>query len=170
MSDQSASALGQVIALLGGFLIVAVIIGIILYILASLGLYTMAKNKGLNNPWMTWIPYLRNYKFGEILNDKVSIAGLQIPAARWVMVCAPIVLSLLANIRSDSTAIVTVTGILTIVYYIYLMAANYRLYKLYKPESAVLYTVLTVIFAFLGSIFTFTLRNNEPQEYLDNVQ
>ena len=167
MSDQSASALGQVIALLGGFLIVAVIIGIILYILASLGMYTMAKNKGLNNPWMAWIPYLRNYKFGEILNDKVSIAGLQIPAARWIMVFGPIVISLLGSIRSDSSVMTTVISIVVIVYYIYLMAANYRLYKLYKPESAVLYTVLNVIFPFLGSIFPFTLRNNEPQEYLD---
>lgn len=168
MSDQSSSAFGAIIAALGGFLIVAVIVGIILYILASIGLYTMAKNKGLNNPWMAWIPYLRNYKFGEILNDKVSIAGLVIPAARWIMVIAPIVVSLLGSFRSDSGVVSTLITIVAIVYYIYLMAANYRLYKLYKPESAVVYTVLTVIFAFLGSIFTFTLRNNEPQEYLGN--
>ena len=168
MSDQSSSAFGAIIAALGGLFIVLLIVGIILYILESLGLYTMAKNKGLNSPWMAWIPYLRNYKFGEIINNQVSIAGLVIPAAKWILVFGPMVVSIMLSINTDNTLLITLFSIISILYYIYLMAANYRLYKLYKPESAVMYTVLTVIFSFLGSIFTFTLRNNEPQEYLEN--
>ncbi|MBQ3334866.1 MAG: hypothetical protein IJG85_04670 [Eubacteriaceae bacterium] len=165
----SSSALGAVLAAIGGMIIFFLIIGIILYILGSLGFYSMCKNKGLNNPWMAWIPYLRDYKKGELLNDTVSIAGLIIPAAKWILVLAPIALSLLLNIQTDNGIVRGILSLITIAYYVYYMAANYRLYKLYKPESATVYTVVNVILPFLGPIFVFILRHNEPQEYLDIV-
>ena len=37
-----------------------------------------------------------------------------------------------------------------------------KLFKIYAPEHATLYTVLGVIFPFLVPIWYFVIRNNEP--------
>jgi hypothetical protein len=46
--------------------------------------------------------------------------------------------------------------------YIITLISLYYIYKCYKPESSTAYTVLSVIFPFLQSIFPFILRNNQP--------
>ena len=40
--------------------------GIALYVLSSLGFYTMAKRRGINRPWLAWIPLVRIWLVGCI--------------------------------------------------------------------------------------------------------
>ena len=56
-----------------------------------------------------------------------------------------------------------------IAYAVYYYAALYRLFKLYNADKAVLFLVLSIIFTFLGPIFLFTMRNNQPVEYLEET-
>ena len=45
---------------LGGLLQLA------LYVAESLGLYAMARNTGVHNPWFAWLPIARDYLIGEL--------------------------------------------------------------------------------------------------------
>ena len=40
-----------------------------MYILLSLGLYTIAKRRGLNNPWLAWIPFGNVWILGSIADQ-----------------------------------------------------------------------------------------------------
>ena len=167
-SDSSSlAALAAIFAALGIVLVFLAIIGIVLYIFDSIGRYTMAKNKGLNSPWMAWIPYFREYLLGDIIGDKVAFGTFIIPYAKMILVVGPIVISVLsAATYSDNSAVGVLFTLCAIAFAVYQYGAFYRLYKLYRPDSAVVFLVLSIFFGFLIPIFTFIIRKDEPQEYL----
>ena len=45
------------------------IVGITIYIFESIGTYTIAKRRGLKNPWLAWIPFANFFMFGSIADD-----------------------------------------------------------------------------------------------------
>lgn len=148
-------------------ILLAIVIPLLLasYILKGIALYTMGKNRGFEHAWFAWIPFVNMYLFGELINDKVAFDTLIIPSAKWILLFAPIVSGAL-------TQIPYIGWIFSIIVLIYSFAAEYRLFKLYAPENAVLYLVLSIVFfwiGFLAPIFMVVIRNKEPQEYLNIV-
>ena len=67
--------------------------GIAAYVLRSLGFYTIAKRRGINHPWMSWVPVLDlwvmgcisdQYRYvvkGEVKNKRKWLLGLNIALA-----------------------------------------------------------------------------------------
>ncbi len=157
MSDSTAIA---VLGFIMTYLIVLVIYAIIAYIFTALGYYTMAKNKGIDHAWMAWIPIVNNYLMGEIIDDVVAIGDNKIPYAKWVLLFAPFVVAVIA-------AIPYIGLIISVLYSVYVYFSLYRLYKLYNEDKAVLFLVLSIIFAIAIPFFVFALRNRTPQEYLN---
>ncbi|HQA08107.1 MAG TPA: hypothetical protein PLM20_08240 [Syntrophomonadaceae bacterium] len=51
----------------GGFILLFLLLGLVFYILFSLGLYTMAKRRDLPNAWLAWIPFAQIYTMGEVI-------------------------------------------------------------------------------------------------------
>lgn len=45
------------------------IVGVMIYIFQSLGLYAIAKRRGLKYPGLAWVPLANNYIFGGIADD-----------------------------------------------------------------------------------------------------
>lgn len=45
---------------------VSSLLGIAMYVLTALGLYTIAKRRGINNPWLAWIPVVNCWIVGCI--------------------------------------------------------------------------------------------------------
>lgn len=154
--------LTALITFIAGFgiiaLILALFIPLVLYILFSYGLYTMALAKGLDYPWLAWIPIVQLYIFGEIIRERVFISTLMIPFAQ-------IILPVAAVCSGAFAAIPYVGWIIAILMTIYNYAAYYRLYKLYSPNNAVLFLVLSIILPFMPYIFVFVLRNKSAYEY-----
>lgn len=149
-------------ALVASLGIVAVIIAaavpLALYCLSSYGLYVMAQNRGIEYPWLAWIPIVKLYILGELLDEKVCFGAQALPYAQVVL---PIV-------SVFGTVIITIPFIgwlLSLAVMVYNWAAYFRLYKLYAPDSAVLYLVLSIVLPFLLSIFPFTLRKKTAVEY-----
>ena len=62
---------------LGGLLQLA------LYVAESLGLYAMARNTGVHNPWFAWLPIARDYLIGE-LSDRYNLSSRQ---KKWSACC-----------------------------------------------------------------------------------
>lgn len=166
MDESTAMA---IIAALGGLLILLIIVGIIAYIFMSLGLYTMAKNRGLDNAWLAWIPIASGYIEGKLIYDKIAVGSYRIGYASILLIVSSFVASFGATLTSNENGFLAFLGLLiSIIVAVYSIMVMYRLYKLYKPESAVLFTVLSIIFpGLLYAILVFVIRNNQPLEYLE---
>ena len=57
--------------LMGGslFIVLYSIIGIAGYVLKGIGFYTIAKDQGMENPWLAFVPFARKYQQGQIAGD-----------------------------------------------------------------------------------------------------
>lgn len=148
---------GALLALLGGFIIVAVIIAIAFYVLQALALVKMATNLNIENPWIAWIPIGNLYIIGMIIKTidfgekRIEKAELIIPAA-----------ALLAGILG---AIPVIGFLIVIANMVILLVSLFKLYKMYKPGSEVLYIVLTIIFTGIAMpIILFINKDNTPIE------
>ena len=83
--------------------------GILLYVLKALSLYTIAKRRGINHPWMSWVPVLDlwvlgcisdQYRYvvkGEIRNKRKTLLILNIIIA--VLCLAVIVLAVVLTVH-----------------------------------------------------------------------
>ena len=162
--------------------IVGLAIGLTSYILMSLGLYKLAKNRGIDAPWLAWIPVGNAYIMGCLSKDSPYIKKkfpkihIVYPAATGGYLLLSIILTVVFIITSMPIFKTGFTGfdfgnVYIIVYYaiIYLAAlliaafgvfVMYHIYKVYDRSNAVLYTVLSAIG--LSFIFLFVIRNKQP--------
>jgi hypothetical protein len=153
MSD--AYALTSIFLAYAWLLWIVIIFCIVTYVFSALGFYTMAKNKGIDHAWFAWIPFLSSYLMGELIDDFLPFGDNKLPYAKWILTFGGFV-----------SLIPVIGGFLSIVYCVYFFIALYRLYKLYKPDSATLYLVLSIIFEITMPFFIFSIRDNTPQEYV----
>lgn len=69
---------GEAMAIVAGFLLIfallAGIVGLIMYIFQSVGLYTIAKRRGINHAWLSWIPVGCNWILGCIADQYRYVA------------------------------------------------------------------------------------------------
>jgi len=135
-----------------GFGVVLTIIGIIAYVMFSLGLMTLAKNKGIENAWLAWIPIGNLYILGKIV-ETVNIGSWEIPKLEVVLPIAAVVGGLLGSIP-------VVGWIFSLALVILIGFVLYKLFTKYRPEQAVLYTVLSIVLGLIW-VFIFIIRNDE---------
>ena len=57
------------LAALGAFSLLFFVVGIVFYVLKSIGLSTLAANRGLDNPWLAWIPVADLYIMGMLVEE-----------------------------------------------------------------------------------------------------
>lgn len=145
------------LAIFGAFLFVFVILAIVMYILLSLGLYKLAQNAGIENPWLAWIPIANLYILGKLVKT-VSLGSFEIPSLEIVLPVASIATVVLANIP-------VIGWLFNIAYLVLLVLVLYRLFSIYRPEQATLWTVLSIVLSFIGmpAIFIFIMRNDRPR-------
>ena len=131
------------------------VIGIAAYVLVSLALYTMAQRRGIANPWLAWVPIADLYILALILRS-LNVFGLEIPMFTVVMPVAALVVALLGRITF-------IGPLLSLAYFILTLAALNKLYRMYSPANATLYTILSV-FGIPIPILMYMIRNNQPIE------
>lgn len=143
--------MGMFTGIIAGMGIFAFLIAAVFYVLKSIGLATLAANKGIENAWLAWIPVADLYIAGAIL-EEMDLFGIHIDnLGLWYPVIM-IAGGILANIP--------VLGVLiAIALAIFGIAFCYFLFKKYT-ENAVLFTVLSVLLG-LWPIFIFVVRNNK---------
>ncbi len=59
---------------------------IVMYILQSLGIYTIAQRRGIKNPWMAWLPLVNMWILGSISDQYRYVARGQIRNRRKVLI------------------------------------------------------------------------------------
>ncbi len=147
--------MGAILGFIAGFGIIIWIVAILWYFLSAFGFYRLAKNAGVTPAWIAWIPFLQFFLLGKLDNDRVW----GIPGASWILVLGHILIPVLANYVGTNSVVNFIYYALTFVFYVYLQTAYYDLYKIYAPNTAVLWLVLGIIFPFLIPIFVFIIRD-----------
>lgn len=70
-------------------------LGIAAYVLRSIGLYAIAKRRGIANPWLAWIPVAWVWVLGSISDQFRYVTKAQVKSRRKVLLSLNIVYSLL---------------------------------------------------------------------------
>ena len=64
----------------------ASLFGIVLYVLRAAGVYTIAKRRGINNPWMSWIPVVDLWVLGCISDQfQYVVKGKEKNKRKWML-------------------------------------------------------------------------------------
>ena len=80
-SSTDAGVAAIILSFLAAYFVIILVIGIVCYVFNSLSLYQMAKNRGIDSPWLAWIPIAKTYLMGKIINEKVAFGSWVIPYA-----------------------------------------------------------------------------------------
>ena len=177
-----------VLAVLGVISIVAVFVGLVAlvgYIFQSIGLYTIAKNRGINNPWLAWLPIGNYWIAGSIADQYQYVVNGQVKNRRKTLlilsVASLVVSSLMESaavggavmfsgeVNMDSLAILGPVGLLAdlvtsgleIATFVFWQIALYDLYTSCNPKNNVLFLVLGIIFGVTIPYFIFFSRKKE---------
>lgn len=142
----------------GGFiLLVFLILGLVPYLLLSIGMMKMASNEGIENGWYSFVPVLNFYIWGQLIEKKLGKIELLDKiegngGKKLLMIyLAGIVLSIIPVIGQ----------IIPFLLFAFNIVIFHWLFEKYTKEP-VLFTVLSVITGgFAGAIIVFILRNKK---------
>ena len=141
------SNIAAILGTISLFLILAIIFVIGLYIIKSVGLYTMAKKEGADFAWLAFVPFGCLFTYGFI-TGKTKIFGIEVDHP-YLVLPALLVSSWLPYIGCLST-------ILFILAY---FAMLYRVYQTRTPNFATVLLILSIIVPILSPIILFAIRN-----------
>lgn len=152
----------EFLAILGVLLIFVAIIGIVFYVIYSYALYKMAVKQGLENSWLAFIPIAQSYIIGRLIKT-LKVFNFEIPRIEIVLLVAALVVLVFSQVE-------VLGGLLSLANFILMLFALNKLYKLYKPENATLYTVLS-IFGFPVPFIFLSLKDlDQVIEGSENIQ
>ncbi len=178
------SAFGAVMGFVLVFYLLMLAVGVVFYILQSLGLYTIAKRRGINNPWLAWLPVGNMWIMGSISDQYQYVAKGRVRNRRKVLVglilgmYAMLILifgSLFSTILGAAGNMEALAGagvatmllaylamiVVAIVATVFQYIAMYDLYSSCDPDNAVLYLVLSIFFSICLPIFFFICRKKD---------
>jgi uncharacterized membrane protein len=179
-----AGAVGAVLGFLLVFYLLILAFGVLPYVLQSLGMYTIAKRRGIHNPWLAWLPVGNiwilgsisdQYQYvvkGRVRNRRKILVGLLVAAlaVMFLMYAGIFGMALgaagaadvLAGVGIAQTLIMALTMIVVVIIVLVIgFMAMYDLYRSCDPDNAVLYLVLSVFFEFLQPVLLFICRKKD---------
>lgn len=158
------------------------------YILTSYGFYTLAKRRGIKNPWIAWIPYISCWTVGCIAGDYDAKSGIN---RKWnkilitlaiilavcfilfylVMIVGVVVISLMQNFYYVADyddymglfiAVYIAALVMSLVAMVYTICYHISLYKVFEstvPNKSLKYLILYMLVPVVGAICVFKCRN-----------
>lgn len=169
------------------FVLVVLALQLTLYILRSIGLYGLASNRGMSGAGLAWIPFIGFYRIGSIADDISARTGTR-SYYRYILLIGSILSFILSSVHNRMlypsisgffsgfrygyfghglsspmlSSVSVLTFIVSLTVFVVMVISLNRIYKCYRPASSTLWTVLSVIFPFMQSIFLFVIRNAVP--------
>ena len=67
----------MMLAVVAVVLLICSMVGIASYVMTSLSVYTIAKRREINNPWLAWIPVANYWIVGSIADDYDEKNGIK---------------------------------------------------------------------------------------------
>ena len=158
--------------------------GIAVYVLTALAIYTISRRRGLNKPWLAWIPVINCWLLGSLSDQyQYVVKGENKNKRKWLLVlnilkaalasmltvlAVVTVGTLIVSHHSDAMgAVVAVLGLampliaVTIALCVIRYMALYDVYRSMDPANAVLYLVLSILFSPTEPFFLFFNRDKD---------
>lgn len=165
-------------------------IGVAAYVLRALGLYTISKRRGINHPWMSWVPVLDLWVLGCISDQYQYVVKGRVKNKRKSLLILTILLYVLTlavmtwliifivavndhPIENDIASGIFFGGVLGSVL-VYLAIAGisiavtvityialYDLYRSCDPANGLMYLLLSIFVNITHPIFLFICRNKD---------
>lgn len=185
-------AMESVFAGIGGFIAAFMLLlyllmlglNIATYILQSVGLYTIAKRRGIHHPWLAWIPVGSAWIVGSISDEYQYVAKGRVKNRRKVLlglliaIYATLFLFFVIAIAfgyttftGDMTTMGFLVALFLLVYLsVFIMAivagvfnyiALYDVYASCEPHNAVTYLILSIFISITMPFFIFALRKKD---------
>lgn len=175
------------------FALIAAAINLALYILRSIGLYKLATNRGMSGAGLAWIPIVGCYRIGSIADDISEREGSR-SYFRYFLLAGNIISVVFSSASTGAiissfmdlmnrmgrygysgktlpgsfiaaNAVNSLVSLVSLAAFVLTIIALNKIYKCYRPISSTSWTVLSVIFPFMQSIFLFIIRNSVPVAY-----
>lgn len=116
------------------------LLGILLWVLASIGLTTIANRRGLRNGWLSWLPVGYDWTIGNIADQYRYLARGEVRSRRKALLALSIV-----SFFMNATVVVASVGAIF----------NVLLYTMTTDTNAIIYAVLSS----LGSVIVVAVIN-----------
>lgn len=169
------------------YFLVMLAISVGTYVLQSLGMYTIAKRRGIKNPWLAWVPLGNTWILGCISDQYRYVAKAQVKNKRSWLLAITIVISVLTTVFFVLFGSVMVQALsfdngvpggivgsfagmlgtllimwgLAIVLAVLQYMALYDLFCSCEPKNGTLYLVLSIFVNITLPIFVFICRNKD---------
>lgn len=174
----------MILGVLGIIILVVLLFSLVTYILSSVGLYTIAKRRGIDNPWLAWIPVANYWTMGCISDQYQYVVNGKVRNKRKVLVflaAAPTVIGIISNLVSTVTAVASLgageemfaaglvgstifslvsAGLSFAMLIVYYITLN-DIYNSCSAQNGTVLLVLSIIFPVLVSFFFFALRKKD---------
>ncbi|MBE6599625.1 MAG: hypothetical protein E7640_00240 [Ruminococcaceae bacterium] len=165
--------------------IIAFCVAVAAYILQSIGLMRMLKKVGYARPWHAWVPFFSQKATGELadmynngkapsgygrklLRETVAVVALFFATTiLYALIFILTAFGALSGIVEALSLLLTVADIalsvVTIVYMVHMFMALWCIYKIFSPENATVFLVLSILISLAQAIIIFIVGKKEPQ-------
>lgn len=126
----------------------------ILYVISALAIKAMADRRQIENSWLAFVPFANLYIMG-LLIGKVTVGSYEINQTELVLPGIALGSALLSGLPIIGSLISLASAVA-------FFFALYKIYMLYAPDKAILYTVLSV-FGITVPFLLFSIKDRDPQ-------
>ena len=154
------------------------LVSLAIYVFTALSLYTIAQRRGLNHPWLAWIPVANLWLMGSLSDQYRYLTQGQVKHKRIILlVLEAVTLAFTGGLVGSVIWLIATKGIAPAVISMVVMGllaggtalaktvlgfmALYDIYASCDPQNATVYLVLSIFFKFLRPIFLFILRDED---------
>lgn len=189
--DYSYSGMDSALEGVGGFLLVFILLfyfltfafAILTYVLHALGMYAIAKRRGIRNPWLSWIPVGDVWILGSIADQYQYVAKNRVRNRRkvllgltlgmWSTILLVFTGAALLGVGSVTDDALAGAGaaimllaylamvVMAVIVAVFQYIAYYDLFSSCDPGSAVLYLVLSIFLGVVLPFFVFSSRKKD---------
>ena len=173
---------------MAAYMLIMSVFTLVSYIFQCLGMYTIARRRGIHNPWLAWIPVGVNWILGSISDQYRYVARGQVKNRRKVLLGLNLVLLALdfasivllavfsAGIVRDAGGMAAGEGslpiavamllislvvlVIAVIVFVFQYMSLYDLFVSCNPEHGVLFLVLSMLFP-IGAYLIFAMRNKD---------
>ena len=169
---------------MGLFLLIyflALAFSVVSYVLSSVGMYRIAKRRGIHHAWLSWIPVGNSWLLGSISDHYQYVVKQKVTRRRNVLLTLNLILlgatcafggGIVAAVVMSNEAQTTIAIALSVVSYLVVLGlsiaimvityiAYYDLFRSCKPGNAVLFLILSVVFNVTLPFFVFFISNSD---------
>ena len=169
---------GVASSFIGIFLIVYLLVlgfSLVSYVLNAVGMYRIAKRRGIHHAWLAWIPVGANWLLGSISDHYQYVAKQKVTARRKILLALSIASLVVSALFTALTTVLVILGEddglflgvglmlaacvgvmgLTIAIAVFGYIAYYDLFQSCRPDYSILFLVLGILFSVTMPFFVF---------------